>query len=80
MDANLQHPPHLLVDILHAIEDEAYDCATDRRVIIEKKSKVRNFISNAIYHTINWATGLKLAPGMTDYRFMKKCKSSSMST
>lgn len=72
MDADLQHPPHLLVDMLHAIEVEGYDCATARRVNREKESKIRNFFSNAFYHTINWATGMKLAPGMTDYRLMKK--------
>lgn len=72
MDADLQHPPHLLVEMLHAIEVEGYDCATARRVNREKKSKIRNFFSNAFYHTINWATGMKLAPGMTDYRLMKK--------
>ncbi|WP_022753271.1 glycosyltransferase family 2 protein [Butyrivibrio fibrisolvens] len=72
MDADLQHPPHLLVEMLHAIEDEGYDCATARRVKREKESKVRNFMSNAFYKVINWATGMKLAPGMTDYRLMKK--------
>lgn len=72
MDADLQHPPRLLVDMLHAIEDEGYDCATARRVKREKESKIRNFFSNAFYHTINWATGMKLASGMTDYRLMKK--------
>ena len=72
MDADLQHPPHLLVEMLHAIEVEGYDCATARRVNREKESKIRKFFSNAFYHTINWATGMKLAPGMTDYRLMKK--------
>lgn len=72
MDADLQHPPHLLVEMLHAIEVEGYDCATARRVNREKESKIRNFFSNAFYHTINWATGMKLALGMTDYRLMKK--------
>lgn len=72
MDADLQHPPHLLVEMLHAIEVEGYDCATAGRVNREKESKIRNFFSNAFYHTINWATGMKLAPGMTDYRLMKK--------
>lgn len=72
MDADLQHPPYLFVEMLHAIEVEGYDCATARRVNREKESKIRNFFSNAFYHTINWATGMKLAPGMTDYRLMKK--------
>ena len=72
MDADLQHPPELLVDMIHAIEQEGYDCATARRIKREKESRIRNFFSNAFYHTINWATGMKLAPGMTDYRLMKK--------
>ena len=32
MDADLQHPPELLVEMLDAIENEGYDCATARRV------------------------------------------------
>ncbi|SHI32951.1 Glycosyltransferase involved in cell wall bisynthesis [Butyrivibrio fibrisolvens DSM 3071] len=72
MDADLQHPPHLLIDMLHAIEEEGYDCATARRVKREKESRIRNLLSNSFYHVINLATGMKLAPGMTDYRLMKK--------
>ncbi len=72
MDADLQHPPKLLVEMLKAIEEEGYDCATARRVKREKESRIRNFLSNSFYRIINWATGMKLAPGMTDYRLMKK--------
>lgn len=72
MDADLQHPPRLLIEMIHAIEDEGYDCATARRVKREKESRLRNFLSNSFYHVINWATGMRLAPGMTDYRLMKK--------
>ena len=72
MDADLQHPPKLLIDMLYAIEQEGYDCATARRIKREEESRIRNFFSNAFYRTINWATGMKLAPGMTDYRLMKK--------
>lgn len=72
MDADLQHPPRLLVDMLYAIEQEGYDCATARRVKREGESRIRNFFSNAFYKTINWATGMKLVRGMTDYRLMKK--------
>lgn len=38
----------------------------------EKESRIRNFMSNAFYYIINWDTGMKFAPGMTDYRLMKK--------
>lgn len=72
MDADLQHPPRLLVDMLHAIEDEGYDCATAKRVKRGKESHIRNFLSNSFYRVINWATGMELARGMTDYRLMKK--------
>ena len=32
MDADLQHPPELLADMLEAIEKEGYDCASARRI------------------------------------------------
>ena len=72
MDADLQHLLCLIVEMLHAIEEEEYDCATARRVKREEESRIRNFMFNAFYHTINWPTGMSLAPGMADYRLMKK--------
>ncbi|SDB67283.1 glycosyltransferase family 2 protein [Butyrivibrio sp. INlla16] len=72
MDADLQHPPILLAKMLHAIENEGYDCATARRIPGKGESKAREFFSKCFCGVINWATGMELVSGMTDYRLMKR--------
>lgn len=72
MDADLQHPPELLVQMVEALESGEYDCAAARRVSRTGEAPIRSAFSRAFYHVINWATGMKLVPGMTDYRLMTR--------
>lgn len=72
MDADLQHPPELLVDMVQALESGDYDCAAARRVSRNGEPPIRSAFSRAFYHFINWATGMHLVPGMTDYRLMTR--------
>ena len=72
MDADLQHPPTLLVDMVKAITEEGFDCAAARRVSRTGEGKIKSFFSQSFYYVINWATGMHFVPGMTDYRLMKR--------
>ena len=72
MDADLQHPPELLVQMAQILESGEYDCAAARRVSRNGEPPIRSIFSRAFYHVINWATGMHLVPGMTDYRLMKR--------
>ncbi len=72
MDADLQHPPELLKEMLEAIEVEGYDCAAARRVSRRGEPKIRSFFANVFYHIINRITVIDLVPGSTDYRLMKR--------
>lgn len=72
MDADLQHPPELLAQMVEALEGGEYDCAAARRVSRTGEAPIRSAFSRAFYHVINWATGMKLVPGMTDYRLMTR--------
>lgn len=72
MDADLQHPPELLKEMLNAIENEGYDCATARRISRRGEPKIRSFFAKAFYHLIRRVTVLDLVPGATDYRLMKR--------
>lgn len=71
MDVDLQHPPSLLKEMVKAL-DEGYDCAGARRVSRNGEPLVRSALSKGFYYIIDWMTGMKLVPGMTDYRLMKK--------
>ena len=72
LDADLQHPPELLKDMLVAIEEEGYDCASARRVSRKGEPFIRSMFSKAFYHVINRITVIDLVPGSTDYRLMKR--------
>jgi glycosyltransferase involved in cell wall biosynthesis len=72
IDADLQHPPELLKEMVKAIEEEGYDCASARRVSRKGEPIIRSFFSKAFYHVINHVTVLDLVPGSTDYRLMKR--------
>lgn len=71
MDADLQHPPALLPQMIAAIED-GYDCAGACRVSRAGESKIRSFFSSSFYYIINALTSIELKPGATDYRLMKR--------
>jgi glycosyltransferase involved in cell wall biosynthesis len=72
IDADLQHPPELLKEMVKAIEEEGYDCASARRVSRKGEPVIRSFFSRVFYHIINHITVLDLVPGSTDYRLMKR--------
>lgn len=71
MDADLQHPPELLTEMISAIKDKDYDCAAARRVSRDGEPPVRSFFSAKFYNVINKLAGIQLMPGMTDYRLMR---------
>lgn len=72
MDADLQHPPDLLLDMLRAIEEEGYDCASARRKTREGEPIIRSLFSRAFYHVINHVASINMVSGSTDYRLMKR--------
>ena len=72
LDADLQHPPELLKEMLDAIENEGYDCASARRVSSKGEPMIKSTLSRAFYHVINHVTVIDLVPGSTDYRLMKR--------
>ena len=72
IDADLQHPPELLINMLNAIEKEGYDRATARRVSRKGEPLIRSAFSKAFYHIINHVTVIDLISGSTDYCLMKR--------
>lgn len=72
LDADLQHPPELLKEMVAAIEKEGYDCAAARRVTRKGEPFIRSLFSRAFYHVINRLTLIDMVPGSTDYRLMKR--------
>jgi len=71
MDADLQHPPAMLPEMLKGIE-EGYDCCGARRVSRKGEPVIRSLFSKMFYGFINKVTCMHLVPGGSDYRVMTR--------
>lgn len=71
MDADLQHPPSFIPQMLTKIE-EGYDCCGARRVSRKGEPKVRSFFARLFYRAMKKLTGLEMVQGGSDYRMMTR--------
>lgn len=71
MDADLQHPPSMIPDMIRAME-EGYDCCAARRTTRRGESKIRSAFSRSFYKISNRLSDIKLEPGAVDFRIMSR--------
>lgn len=72
MDADLQHPPELLKDMIVALEQEDYDSCAARRVSRTGEPPIRSAFSRSFYKMFQKISGVEMVQGSTDYRMMKR--------
>ena len=72
MDADLQHPPKLIPEMLEAVLDEGYDVAAARRVSRKGEPKIKSFFSHRFYKVFNRISNIDMVEGATDYRIMTR--------
>lgn len=72
MDADLQHPPALIPEMLKAIEEDGYDSCAAQRTNRKGEPIVKSMFSKAFYHIMNRMTVIDLVPGSTDFRMMTR--------
>ncbi len=72
MDADLQDPPSLLLEMYNYIINEDYDAVGTRRVNRKGEPIVRSFFSKVFYKLINKMTSFEMVDGARDYVFMKR--------
>ena len=72
MDADLQHPPELIPDMLKEIDEGGYDCCGARRVSRKGEPPIKSFFSHSFYGFFSRLTGIKLVPGGSDFRMMTR--------
>lgn len=72
MDADLQHPPSLLPEMIKAITEEGYDVAGARRVSRKGEPKIKSFFSKRYYSVFNRISKIEIVNGGTDYRMMTR--------
>lgn len=71
MDADLQHPPTMIADMIKGVE-EGYDCCAARRTSREGESKIRSFFSRSFYKFSNKIADVKMPHGAVDFRIMSR--------
>lgn len=72
MDADLQDPPELLVQMYDFIINEDYDCVATRRMDRKGEPPIRSFFARCFYRLINKISQADIVDGARDFRLMKR--------
>lgn len=72
IDADMQHSPALIPDMLEAVTDGGYDVAAACRSDREGEEKFKSFLSKQFYKVIDRISDIKINESAQDYRIMKK--------
>jgi glycosyltransferase involved in cell wall biosynthesis len=72
MDADLQDPPKLLLEMYDGIKNEGYDCVATRRVSRKGEPPIRSFFAKCYYRLINKISKTEIVDGARDYRLMSR--------
>ncbi len=71
LDADLQHPPKFIKDMLIAME-EGYDCCSANRLSRNGESKVLSFFKKRFYRLVNKISEVDMPDGAGDFRMMNR--------
>lgn len=71
MDADLQHPPKIILDMIEGIE-EGYDTVTTRRVNRKGEPVIKSAFSRLFYKIMSKIVDFELVQGAQDFRMMKR--------
>ena len=72
MDADLQHPPRLVADMLKKVEETGCDSVAARRVSRKGEPKIRSVFARLFYKLMNKYCEIEIVDGAVDYRLMSK--------
>lgn len=72
MDADLQDPPELLIEMYNYIEKEKFDMVATRRKNRKGEPVIRSFFARKFYKLINKITKEKMVDGARDFRLMTR--------
>ena len=72
MDADLQDPPALLIQMLEIIQTDNWDCVATRRENRNGEPVIRSYFAHLFYKIINMVADVEIMDGARDFRVMKK--------
>lgn len=72
MDADLQDPPKLLLEMYDILENSDYDCVGTRRVTRKGEPKIRSFFAKLFYKLMKKISKMDIVDGARDFRLMTR--------
>ena len=72
MDADLQDPPAMLVEMVALIRTGEYDCIGTKRLDRKGEPPIRSFFARQFYHLINRISDTEIVDGARDFRQMTR--------
>lgn len=72
IDADLQHPPKLIEDMIRKIEETGCDSCAARRVTRKGEPRVRSIFARAFYKIMNRYSDIEIIDGAVDFRLMNR--------
>ncbi|MBQ3300941.1 MAG: glycosyltransferase family 2 protein [Eggerthellaceae bacterium] len=72
MDADMQDPPEMLIEMLDIMRKGDCDIVAARRTSRDGEPPVRSFFARQFYKLINRISNVKLVDGARDFRLMKR--------
>ena len=72
MDADLQHPPKYLPEMLDSLLSGEYDSVAMRRIDRKGEKRVRSWFSRRFYRLNQRISGVDIPEGATDFRMMTR--------
>lgn len=72
LDADLQHSPEIIPEMLNFVDKEGYDVAAANREDREGEAKFKSFLSQSFYKVINKVSETKIIESAQDFRIMRK--------
>ena len=72
MDADLQHPPKLIAEMLRTIEKTGCDSCAARRVSRKGEPRLRSLMARAFYRIMNRYSDIEIVDGAVDFRIMSR--------
>ena len=72
MDADMQDPPHLLIEMINKVEKSNVDCVAARRTTRKGESIIRSFFAKNYYKLINSMSTFRIEDGARDFRLMSR--------
>ncbi|MDO4868733.1 MAG: glycosyltransferase family 2 protein [Bacillota bacterium] len=70
MDADLQHPPELIIEMLKKMEETGCDTVAARRVTRKGEPRIRSAFARLFYKIMNKYCEIEIADGAVDFRLM----------